>query len=233
MTAIFAKKVWDFFSITDKKHTKDFTRAGGFKGTAIRPMYAIEKMTEQFGLCGTGWGYSKPEYERVHLDNGQCLVYCTVSIWYQDDKGNRSADIPGVGGDFVVNDVRGTLRPDDEAYKKAFTDALMNAMKHIGMSADIHMGQFDGNKYVQPDMNRLADNKDVQQDMRDLGYDPVKVSERLFQGLDKLSDLDGLVQWKNENVRDYNTLPEPYKTEVKNKYSTLKIYFTDKQNGVT
>ena len=38
---------------------------------------------------------------------------------------------------------------DDEAPKKAMTDALTKAMSHLGMSADIFLGKFDGNKYVQ------------------------------------------------------------------------------------
>ena len=38
---------------------------------------------------------------------------------------------------------------DDEAFKKAYTDALSNAMKFIGVAADVHMGLFDDNKYVQ------------------------------------------------------------------------------------
>jgi hypothetical protein len=38
---------------------------------------------------------------------------------------------------------------DDEAPKKAMTDALTKAMSHLGMSADIFLGKFDDNKYVQ------------------------------------------------------------------------------------
>ena len=37
---------------------------------------------------------------------------------------------------------------DDEAFKKAFTDAVMNAFKFIGVAADVHMGLFDDSKYV-------------------------------------------------------------------------------------
>ena len=48
------------------------------------------------------------------------------------------------------------LRTDDEAFKKAFTDAIGNAMKHLGMSADVHMGLFDDSKYVESVREELA-----------------------------------------------------------------------------
>jgi hypothetical protein len=54
----------------------------------------------------------------------------------------------GVGGDFVIKKESAGLFFDDEAYKKAYTDALGNAWKFIGVAADIHMGLFDDNKYV-------------------------------------------------------------------------------------
>ena len=41
----------------------------------------------------------------------------------------------------------GTL--DDEAPKKALTDAMTKAFSHLGVSADVFLGLFDNNKYVQ------------------------------------------------------------------------------------
>jgi hypothetical protein len=150
-------KVWKVLGVTDPKHTKKFKRAGGFSGDAIKPMYAIQKMTELFGPCGIGWGYTKPEYQTVSGTEGQLLVYCTVGLWHATGVPSdsildepRSELVYGVGGDFVIVKQSAGLRSDDEAFKKAFTDALMNAMKHIGMSADVHMGQFDGDKYTAP-----------------------------------------------------------------------------------
>jgi hypothetical protein len=54
----------------------------------------------------------------------------------------------GVGGDKVVIKQQSGLRSDDEAFKKAFTDAVTNALKLIGVGADVHMGLFDDSKYV-------------------------------------------------------------------------------------
>ena len=54
----------------------------------------------------------------------------------------------GVGGDSVLTPRNGGPFADDEAFKKAYTDAMSNAMKQIGMGADVHMGQHDDCKYV-------------------------------------------------------------------------------------
>lgn len=144
-------EIWDALAKTDPNQTKGFKRAGGFSGTAVKPIWCVKRMTEQFGACGTGWGMNEPQFQVVPGHNGEVLVYCTVSLWYGDGK-----TVFGVGGDKVVTYIKANEqygRPerwenDDEAFKKAFTDALTNAMKHIGMAADIHMGLFDDNKYV-------------------------------------------------------------------------------------
>jgi len=139
--------LWNKLGRTDPAHTKGFKRAGGFGGTAIKPIYTEQKMTEEFGPCGTGWGFSEPVFQTVAGSEGQIAVYCWLSLWYVLD-GKKSDPVPGVGGDMVVIKQSNGLRTDDEAFKKAFTDAIGNAMKHIGMSADVHMGLFDDSKYV-------------------------------------------------------------------------------------
>lgn len=139
--------IWNKLGKTDPAHTKGFKRAGGFGGTAIKPIYTEQKMTEEFGPCGTGWGFTEPTFQTVPASEGQIAVYCWLSLWYVLD-GKKSALVPGVGGDMVVVKQSSGLRTDDEAFKKAFTDAIGNAMKHIGMSADVHMGLFDDSKYV-------------------------------------------------------------------------------------
>jgi hypothetical protein len=131
---------WLALEKTDPSATKPFERAGGFKGTATKPIYHEKRMTEHFGPCGIGWGMSKPEFQLVTAEN-ETLVYCTVALWYVD--GEQIGEVFGVGGDKVVAQQKRGPFVSDEAFKAAFTDALGNAMKHLGVSADIHMGEFD------------------------------------------------------------------------------------------
>lgn len=135
--------LWDRLGKTDPKHTSKFKRSGGFSGTAIKPIWSIRSMTEEFGPCGSGWGINEPSFQVVPSTD-ETLVFCTVSIWH----GQRENVVYGVGGDKVVAKFSSGIRSDDEAFKKAFTDAVTNAMKMIGVGADVHMGLFDDSKYV-------------------------------------------------------------------------------------
>ena len=136
-------KTWDALCKSDPAHTKKFNRPGGFKGTSLKPIWQIKMMTEHFGPCGEGWGIGEPKFETIHCEK-ETLVYCTASIWH----GERSNIIYGVGGDKARQSRSGGDFCDDEAFKKAFTDAVGNALKYLGVGGDIHMGQHDDDKYV-------------------------------------------------------------------------------------
>jgi hypothetical protein len=148
-------KLWDLLGRTDPAHTKGFTRGGGFKGTAIKPMWSYRRMTEEFGPCGKGWGVGEPQFQVVPGPEGEVLVFCTASIWYRQDE--AECRVYGVGGDKAVGKNKYGLQTDDEAFKKAFTDAVTNALKMIGVGADVHMGLFDDNKYVNTMKEEFAD----------------------------------------------------------------------------
>lgn len=139
-------KTWDALGVTDKDYTKPI-EGRGFKGTAINPTYCYRKMTERFGECGTGWKYEVKNSETYEAPDDQLLLYVHVELFVKTPAG-WSDPIPGTGGDFIVKKNSKGLNGDDEAFKKATTDALTNAMKFLGMSADVHMGHYDDNKYI-------------------------------------------------------------------------------------
>ncbi len=139
-------RLWDALGKTDPAHTKGFSRAGGFKGTALKPIWIVQRLTEQFGPVGEGWGMEEPTFHLVHGQDGEVLVYCHVRCWHT----NPGQFFYGVGGDKVITKrSSGQLFHDDEAFKKAYTDAINNAFKFVGVGADVHMGQFDDSKYVE------------------------------------------------------------------------------------
>lgn len=154
-------RIWERLSKTDPRHTKQFKRAGGFSGTALKPIWIVKRLTEQFGPCGDGWGIDEPSFQIVPGFNNEVLVYCTVRCWH----GSPDHAFYGVGGDKVVTHIKANeqyKRPerwenDDEAFKKAFTDAVNNAFKFVGVGADIHMGQFEDNKYVQETIHEFEE----------------------------------------------------------------------------
>lgn len=151
-------RYWAELSKTDPKHTQKFDR-GRFKGTAIRPIYSELRMTEQFGPCGIGWGMEKPEFQ-IQAVNNEVVVYCTLAVWYMD--GETRGMVYGIGGDKVLAQQKNGPFVSDEAFKAAFTDALTNAFKHLGVSADVHMGRFDDHKYVAAMQREFADDAPAQ-----------------------------------------------------------------------
>lgn len=150
---------WSALEKTDPTHTKSFNR-GRFSGTAIKPIWNEQMMTSHFGPCGVGWGMDKPEFTLVPVANEIC-VYCTVALWYRDAEVPEPARVYGVGGDKVLRVESKGPFISDEAYKAAYTDALGNAFKHIGLNADIHMGRFDDHKYVRELRAEFADDQEA------------------------------------------------------------------------
>lgn len=193
-------EIWDKLARPDAKALKPFQRSGGFKGTAINPIYTLHSVTEAFGPCGTGWGMTKPEFQIVGSN-----VYCTVGVWYKD----AVEPTWGVGGETLSG------RGDDEAFKKAYTDALGNALKHLGANADIYFNLWDGNKYVdeKPEAEAAPEPKKA--------YDrnPIVVAEykRLQKGIHEIEQIgtkeDLALFWKN-NQDSIKALPADWKTEL-------------------
>jgi hypothetical protein len=139
-------ELWESVCKTDPKYTKKFKRPGGFEGTAQNPTYAIKKMTEIFGSCGSGWGIGKPDFHVQEHGELGTAVYCTIELWYKAD--GEKCSTYGVGGDTIVTKGKNGLTLDDEAFKKAQTDAMTNAMKTLGVAADLYLGMYDDSKYI-------------------------------------------------------------------------------------
>lgn len=235
--------IWNSLGKTDPGQTKPFTRGGGFKGTAVKPVYTEQKMTEQFGPAGTGWGVSEPTFQLVPGSDGQTAVYCWLTLWYVHD-GKRSEGIPGVGGDFVVVKQSGGLRTDDEAFKKAFTDAIGNAMKHLGMSADVHMGRFDDSKYVQERREEEAEAKaptdrpartapkavetPFDEAVADSVSTIVETMIDLIHSMETKADLDRWYLSQNQAIRD---LPKMQRNQVIDAMNTYAAKFNVMRAG--
>lgn len=147
-------ELWDKVFKTNPEHTKSFTRAGGFKGTAIKPLYLIHKATEIWGAMGDKWGAESAE----HIIEGD-TVFIRAVLWYITKDGRR-AEVTHWGGDVLVktkND--GSITPNDEAFKMAFTDAIGKCLSQLGFSADVRFGLFDDSKYVSDATKEF--NKDI------------------------------------------------------------------------
>lgn len=114
--------------------------AGRLKGmTDINPMWRIQKLTEMYGPCGTGWYYTIDKEWLEECENGEVAAFMDISLYVKQD-GEWSKPIPGTGGSkFTANEKSG-LYMSDECYKMALTDAISVSCKALGMGADVYWG---------------------------------------------------------------------------------------------
>jgi len=215
-------ELWDKLRRVDPVHSKPFQRAGGFRGTAIKPSVQERLMTEVFGPIGFGWGMTKPEYHHITAGD-EMLVYCTVGVWYRFN-GEKSDVFWGEGGD-KVSTVRksGDISVDDEARKKSLTDAIGNALKRIGMAADIHMGLWDESKYRDENERFFAEKKKPDE-LRPAAI--AKSEAELAQRLEAITDLDTLDElWKtgaNARIKEIGTVDKAAQQRMISAFSEKK-----------
>jgi len=149
------------FFATPTDETKEFKRPGGFSGKSISPFYLVKRLTERFGLCGKGWKVQHYETRTVTAPSGVTAVYILLSLLYKEKGDTEWNEVgPHYGGDVALDckkaerqqkNADGTfniLEVDDEAFKKAYTDAFSKCCSWLGLGGDIHDGMTDGNKYV-------------------------------------------------------------------------------------
>jgi len=130
-------ELWNSVEITDPKYTKKVNQRGGF--TAIGAQYQLMRATETFGPMGAGWGV-KTEHIQKWEDVG--LAVYEATLWYVI--GDKEHYIP------IHSAIKyhSNGRVDDDFYKKVATDALTKGLSKLGFNADVFMGKFDDNKYV-------------------------------------------------------------------------------------
>ena len=152
--------MWDRLQTTPASATKPFKGKGGFSGTAINGMYIQKRLTEEFGPCGAGWRFVMDHEEIVEghtLKNGDKAKLHKVRghIEYRiglagvigvDDP--WFATSPQFGQTMLVSEDGRGVWTDEEAAKKSTTDCLGKCASSLGIGADIFLGLYDDNKYV-------------------------------------------------------------------------------------
>jgi hypothetical protein len=140
-------KLWNSVCKSDKRYLKQVSF--GRKFTAIDPQYQVRCATEAFGVVGHGWGWTS-ETRVIDLKDGDTVVFADVSIW----TGTRE-NVYGcfTGCRTLYNAQKKKIAED--APKMAVTDALTKGLSHLGFNADVFLGEYDGNKYVQDSYNNF------------------------------------------------------------------------------
>ena len=146
MAKIDNMKLWESVETTDPNFTKKVNQRGGF--TAIGAQYQLRTATETFGPFGTGWGVKD---ERIEKWEDVGLAVYTGTLWYRPTEFRDGMVVIKQESEFPIHSsikYHSNGRVDDDFMKKVATDALTKGLSKLGFNADVFMGKFDDNKYV-------------------------------------------------------------------------------------
>lgn len=113
----------------------------------INPQWRWQVLTETFGPVGFGWNFETVQRWTERGEGIEVMVFVHLRMKVKKD-GEWSEWVEGMGGSMLVVQEKGGPYNDDEAWKKAYTDALGNAAKYFGVAADVFLGMMDGSKYA-------------------------------------------------------------------------------------
>jgi hypothetical protein len=138
--------LWNSVEETDPNHTKQVTF--GNKFTSINATYQIKNATEKFGTYGDKWGIKSIDYEFIDVVDNQVMVLAKAIFKYP---------LNGVDVTFPISSTIfmqeyskkwKCVQADDEWAKKIETDITTKALSKLGFNADVFMGMYDDNKYI-------------------------------------------------------------------------------------
>ena len=130
-------ELWNKVEKTNPAHTKPVKLGRAI--TAIDPYHQIKNATEQFGAAGEGWGWSVVDTKFLPTNE----VACLVRLWHKDS--DKYIEQWGQNGLYID---KAEQKKDTDCMKKATTDGLTKCLSMLGFNADVFLGKFDDNKYV-------------------------------------------------------------------------------------
>jgi len=152
-------RIWEQVQTTDTRFTKK-AKVNGQDITSLSGTAMVMKATELFGPVGIGWGWKVVEerFDEGHEiytgegDKRACIgreIGHTVKIalWFVQD--GQRGEIEQYGCTRYQYKTSYGMTTDGEAPKKSLTDAIKKALSMLGFSADVFLGMFDDQNYVQ------------------------------------------------------------------------------------
>lgn len=198
-------KVWSL--ATNPKSLKNVT-SNGRNFNAIDSTSQFLQASEVFkGAFGSTWGLKDLEYTYKALADTELLILKAIFFF--------------PGGEFVLhNSIKlaymtqgyqnkpGYLKIDEEAFKKIETNTVSKALAKLGFNADVFLGKFEDNNYVQ-----------------ELNYAYADIPGKKINS-EKITDLQKLLKQTNTNlasllenykVKHLGELSEAQYIDIKNK----------------
>jgi hypothetical protein len=139
-------RLWSRVCVTDPRHVKPIT-GKQYNGNSPKPYWIVQRMTEVFGPCGLGWGFTILSERMERLSETDILHIAVVRLWFKLD-GERG-EFEQIGQTKAAyKTASGKILVDEDAPKKSVTDALVKCASYLGFAGDIFSGMWDDSKYV-------------------------------------------------------------------------------------
>jgi hypothetical protein len=141
--------LWRRAFTTDPQAVKAIT-GKQYSGNSPKPYWIVERLTQEFGPCGIGWGFRilSERFERFGEGvNAESLHIASVAFWYVMD--GQRGELEQVGqtrASYTTS--KGKFLVDEDAPKKSVTDALVKCASYLGFAGDIFSGRWDDSRYV-------------------------------------------------------------------------------------
>jgi hypothetical protein len=140
------KALWGRVFTTDPKAVKPIT-GKQYSGNSPKPYWIVERLTDEFGPCGIGWGFNILNERFERFSDTDTLHIASVRFWYVlDGKRGELEQIGQTKSSYTTG--AGKFMLDEDAPKKSVTDALVKCASYLGFAGDIFSGRWDDSKYV-------------------------------------------------------------------------------------
>ncbi len=140
------KDLWRRAFVTDPAAVKPIT-GKQYNGNSPKPYWIVERLTDELGPCGIGWGFTILNERFERFSETDTLHVAVVRFWYMlDDKRGEFEQIGQTKATYTTK--AGAFMLDEDAPKKSVTDALVKCASYLGFAGDIFSGRWDDSKYV-------------------------------------------------------------------------------------
>ena len=140
------KALWNRAFTTDPKAVKAIT-GKQYNGNSPKPYWIVERLTDEFGPCGIGWGFTILSDRIERFSDTDSLHIAAVRMWYVfDGKRGELEQIGQTKASYLSS--KDKFIVDEDAPKKSVTDALVKCASYLGFAGDIFSGRWDDSKYV-------------------------------------------------------------------------------------
>jgi hypothetical protein len=181
--------LWERVCVTDPRAVKPIT-GKQYSGNSPKPYWIVQRLTEEFGPCGKGWGFTILNERMERLTETDILHVAVVRFWYVSE--GARCELEQIGQTKAAYKTgKGTMLVDEDAPKKSVTDALVKCASYIGFAGDIFSGRWDDSKYIAW----------AREQYEEAPTKPEPVAKS-FRSSSTMGELEGLPADQQEYIRD-------------------------------